>query len=192
MKSWMWLVLVSAMLLLLLPALPSADEGHSYVGSNNCRKCHLKEWKSWSETKMAKSFEHLKPGVAAAAKKAAGLDPKKDYTKDASCLSCHTTGYGKSGGFTSAEATPDRVGTGCETCHGAGGTYTKPEHMSLRNKEYKKAKLVKVGLVGKITAAQCTNCHNEKSPFFKKGTAFDFEANKAKGTHEVSPLKYKH
>jgi len=36
---------------------------HAYVGSNKCRKCHMKEFKSWQESAMAKSFEVLKPGV---------------------------------------------------------------------------------------------------------------------------------
>ena len=48
--------------------------------------CHLKEWKSWSQTKMAQAFEQLKPGERTEAKKTAGLDPDKDYTQDETCL----------------------------------------------------------------------------------------------------------
>lgn len=165
---------------------------HSYVGSKKCRMCHPKEWQSWSETKMGKSYEHLKKGVEAEAKKKAKLDPNKDYTKDPTCLPCHTTGYGKPGGFVDIKATPDLAGVGCEMCHGPGRTYTQPEFMSLKNKEYKKSEVVRVGLIEKITQAQCTVCHNSKSPFVGKDYVFDFEAKKTKGTHTKFPLQYKH
>jgi hypothetical protein len=116
--------------LLATPSFESAAQDHAYIGSNNCRKCHMKQYKSWAETKMAKAFEHLKPGVAAEAKQAAGLDPDKDYTSDAACLPCHTTGYGKEGGFVDIATTPDLAGVGCEMCHGAGGSYTASDKMS--------------------------------------------------------------
>ena len=165
---------------------------HAYVGSKKCKMCHLKEWKSWSETKMANAFETLKPGVRAEQKAAAGLDPDKDYTKDAECVRCHTTGHGQTGGFVDSGSTPELAGVGCEMCHGAGGTYTKAEYMSLKNKEYKKAEIVAVGLVDAVTVAQCETCHNSDSPFVGDDYVFDFEANKAKGTHEKIPLKYQH
>jgi cytochrome c553 len=169
-----------------------ASTEYSFVGTKNCKKCHIKQFKSWKETKMAKAFEVLKPGERAEAKKKAGLDPAKDYTTDAECLACHTTGYGKPGGFVSLEKTPQLVGVSCETCHGAGGEYTKKQYMSFKNKNYKLAELVKVGLVSPVTAETCISCHNEKSPFYKKDEPFDFEKNKTKDTHENFPLKYKH
>ncbi len=160
-------------LVLLVPLgllVPSAQSGeHSYMGTKNCRKCHLKEWKSWADTTMAKAFEQLKPGAAAEAKTKAGLDPAKDYTTDATCLACHTTGYGQ-----------------------PGGTYTKPEHMSLKNKSYKKAEVVAVGLVDTVGAEQCTVCHNAESPFVAEGFVFDFEVNREKGAHKTFALKYEH
>jgi hypothetical protein len=142
---------------------------------------------------MAKAFDLLKPGARAEQKVAAGLDPDKDYTKDAECLPCHTVGYGQKGGFVDIEKTPNHAGVGCEMCHGPGGTYTRDQHMSLKNQEYKKEELVAVGLVGEITAETCTkSCHNNKSPFVGEDYVFDFEANKDKGTHEKFPLKFKH
>lgn len=174
-------------------AVPVQSSGeHAFVGVNQCKKCHIKEYKSWAETQMAQAFEDLKPGAAAEAKTKAGLDPNKDYTTDPTCLACHTTGYGKPGGFVDVATTPDRVGVGCEMCHGAGGDYTAKNLMSLENKEYKRTEVVAAGMVGQITVAQCQNCHNNKSPFVGKDYVFDFEANKAKGTHEKFPLKYKH
>jgi len=173
-----------------IPGISAGD--HAFVGSQKCKMCHIKEWKSWSETKMAKAFEALKPGQAADRKRGVGLDPEKDYTKDEACVPCHVTGYGKKGGFTSIEATPDLAGVGCEVCHGAGGTYLQKEHMSLQNKEFKKADLVAVGLTDTITAEQCKGCHNSKSPFVGPDYVFDFEARKNEGTHEKVPLKFKH
>jgi len=184
-----WIPMV---LLFALAASVAGAEEHAYVGSKKCKMCHLKEHKSWSETKMANSFESLKPGQSAEAKKGAGLDPAKDYTKDATCLPCHTTGYGKPGGFVDIETTPDLAGVGCEMCHGAGGTYVSEGYMTLKNKEYKKADLVAVGMVDTVSEKQCVGCHNSKSPFVGDDFVFDFEANKTKGTHESVPLKYAH
>lgn len=195
MKRWILfslslLTLTIAMTLLAVPR--SLGDEHAYVGSKTCRKCHIKEWRSWSETKMAKTFETLKPGVNAEAKKAAGLDPDKDYTQDETCIRCHVTGWGKPGGFTSIEETPDLAGVGCEMCHGPGGTYTQDGYMTLQNKEYKKADLVAVGLMGEITEPQCATCHNSESPFVGDDYVFDFEQRKTEGTHEKFPLKYEH
>jgi hypothetical protein len=165
---------------------------HAYVGSKKCKMCHLKEYKSWSETTMAKSFDVLKPGERAEEKTAAGLDPQADYTTDKTCLPCHTTGFGEKGGFVDLATTPDLAGVGCEMCHGAGGTYLEDGYMTLKNKEYKTADLVAVGLVAPVAEAQCTVCHNAESPFVADDFVFDFEANKTKGTHEKYPLKYSH
>ncbi len=171
---------------------PAPAGDHSYVGSKKCKACHLKEWKSWEETKMATAFETLKPGERAKAKEAAGLDPNKDYTTDEACVRCHVTGYGEEGGFTDVASTPDLVGVGCEMCHGPGGTYLESQYMSLKNKEYTKADLVAVGLVDEITVEQCENCHNNESPFVGDDYVFDFETNKDLGVHEKFPMKYQH
>ena len=180
-------------LVVLLAAAPSktvaAEGDHAFVGSKKCRTCHIKEFKSWEKTKMAQAFELLKPGVRVEAKTAAGVDPDKDYTADPECVRCHVTGHGSEGGFVDIASTPNLAGVGCEMCHGAGGTYIKKGYMTLKNKEYKKADIVAVGMVAEITEAQCVSCHNSDSPFFKE---FDFELRKADGTHENFPLKYKH
>jgi len=170
----------------------TSAEDHAYIGSKKCKMCHLKEYKSWETTTMATAFEVLKPGERAEAKQAAGLEPDKDYTTDTTCLPCHVTGYGLEGGFTDIESTPTLAGVGCEMCHGPGGTYTKSEHMSLKNKEYKKADIVAVGMVDQVSEEQCRGCHNTDSPFVGEDYVFDFEANKATGTHEKFPLKYPH
>jgi hypothetical protein len=191
MKRLLSILLFAAPLAVAVVSLAAGDE-HAYIGSQKCKACHFKEYKSWAETPMAKAMETLKPGVAAEAKTKFGLDPAKDYTQDKTCLPCHVTGYGKPGGFVDMATTPALAGVGCEMCHGPGGTYTQKEYMSFQNKEYKKADLVAVGLVGEVGAAQCTVCHNEKNPAAPKGVKFDFAAMKDKGMHEQFPLKYQH
>lgn len=170
----------------------SAQDEFAYVGVKNCKKCHLKQWKSWSQTSMAQAYDKLLPGAATEAKVSAGLDPETDYTTDADCVRCHVTGYGKLGGFRSIEETPELAGVGCETCHGPGGTYTQDKYMSLKNKEYKKSEVVAVGMVDMVSAEQCVGCHNSESPFVVAGYVFDFANQRDKGTHDHFPLKYKH
>ncbi len=196
MKAILKAVIVTILImpgLVLLAQEKKEGPAYGYIGTKKCKKCHLKQFKSWKETNMAKAFDLLKPGVRPDNKKAAGLDPQKDYTTDAECLPCHTTGYGQPGGFVSVEETPQLIGVSCEMCHGAGSEYIKKEHMSLKNKHYKLAEVVKVGLVSPVTGDRCTEvCHNDKSPFVDKAQPFDFAARKDEGTHEHIPLKYKH
>lgn len=171
----------------------ASNHDFGYIGTKKCKKCHIKQYKGWTKTKMANAYDLLKPGVRADRKKLAGLDPEKDYTTDAECLPCHTTGYGKKGGFTSVEESPQLLGVSCEMCHGAGSEYIKTQYMSNKNKSYKRAEVVKVGLVSPVTGETCTSlCHNEKSPFFKLAEPFVFEKRKDQGTHDHFPLKYEH
>jgi hypothetical protein len=191
-RKYTWTAILTALLFAACSGAAAAEGQHAYVGSFKCKMCHLKEWNAWAATKMSKAYDLLRAGVGADKKTKAGLDPAKDYTADPKCLRCHTTGYGQAGGFVNPETTPNLSGVGCEMCHGAGGDYLHEQYMSLKNKEYKKADLVAVGLVGTITAGQCAACHNNESPFVGKDYVFDFEARKTQGTHEKFPLKYAH
>lgn len=178
---------VGGLILIFLFVLPPQAETQ-YVGAKRCRPCHLPQFNSWQKTKMSQAFELLKPGVRADAKRAKNLDADKDYTHDSKCLPCHVTGYGQPGGFESVETTPALVGVQCEVCHGAGGGYMKPNLMSLRNKNYKRADVVAAGLTIPDEET-CRTCHNPESSFYKP---FDYESRKAQGTHKHLPLKYEH
>ncbi len=169
-----------------------ASDEHAYIGSAKCKKCHIKQYKSWEETTMAQSFNNLRPGERSEEKLAAGLDPEKDYTADPECVYCHTTGFGKEGGFVDEASTPDLLGVGCEMCHGPGGTYVADEYMSLKNKEYKRADIEAVGSVYPPREEECMQCHNDESPFVGEGYIFDFEQKKAEGAHESFELRYEH
>ena len=173
---------VFSLLLLLLPAGVLAEEA-TYVGVEQCMMCHLPHYDSWDETRMSKAFELLKPGVRTEAKVKAGIDPDMDFTKEAFCLGCHVTGFGKPGGFVDLETTPDLAGVQCEMCHGPGSIYSK---MMVKKKgtytldDYKKK--------GGLTMPSEQNniclekCHNKDSPFVYT-LEFNFEDRKAIGTH---------
>lgn len=183
---------IFARCLVVLLAASAAGAAPTYVGTRKCKTCHLKEYRSWEKTQMARAFDLLRPGVAPESKKRAQLDPKKDYTHETKCLPCHTTGYGKPGGFVSAERTPDLAGVQCEECHGPGSEYLQEGEMTLKNLNYRQADLVKVGLVLPSQATCAAVCHNDRSPFRGPGYHFKYDEREAKGSHELLALKHKH
>jgi hypothetical protein len=130
-----------------------AAEQPAYVGSQDCKKCHFKQWKSWKETGMAKTFAVLKPGERADAKKKAGLDPAKDYSTDAACIACHTTGHGLPGGHPAA----NREGVQCESCHGPGSLYS-PYMKEKEKGGFVREEAVKLGLT-MPDEKSCVSCH---------------------------------
>lgn len=162
----------------------------TYLGPKACAKCHEQQAASWSQTRMARTFEVLKPGIKAEEKKLAGLDPAKDFTHDASCLPCHTTGYGRVGGFVSIEQTPDMAGISCECCHGPGGRYTHTVMES--DPQFKLSSAHEAGLVYPPTAQMCLRCHNESSPFARLKVTFDPNKSERQGTHHHFQLRYEH
>jgi hypothetical protein len=154
------------------------DAKPTYVGDAKCMKCHSKQVTSWKKTALAKSMETLKPTAEAdnkdlfASKKAAGLDPAKDYTTDPKCLACHTTGYGKDGGYPekvtadNEKAAKSMGSVSCEACHGPASAYLEYKNAKRKeNKDYAftKEELVKAGLVTP-TEETCKTCHNKDNP----------------------------
>jgi len=171
-----------------------AHAGYSaeYIGAKKCKACHMKQYKAWQKTTMANSFENLKPGVKAEEKKKAKLDPEKDYTADADCLKCHTTGYGKEGGFVSLEKTPKLINVQCESCHGPGGDFRK---IMKKDKKFKLSEAKAAGLILPDEANNnCMECHGSDSPFNEKvDPKYKFEIkDRLEKTHEHFPLKYEH
>ena len=82
-----------------------------YVGSAACRSCHAAEHATWSASPHARAVQTL-----------AGVH--KERNPD--CLRCHTTGFGRPGGFPEkglAADHVDRAEVGCEACHGPGGDH---------------------------------------------------------------------
>ena len=197
-KSFMTLGILAAVVLAGFGMAIAGD--HAYVGAKKCKTCHMKQYKSWAETKMAQAFDVLKPGERAEAKTKAGLDTNKDNTADAKCLKCHTTGYGQTGGYPAYKATFDEAeaklaknnsGIGCEACHGAGSKYApyKKDH-----EDYKRPDVIALGLKLPVSADNCTGCHNSESPTTGDDYVFDFEKAKGntKAVHDHKPLQNEH
>lgn len=169
----------------------------AFVGSNKCKKCHLKQYKSWKKGKKFNALETLKPGQASDAKGKHNLDPAKDYSKDEACLACHTTGFGKDGGYAIPDPTDPKAvkkasklaGIGCESCHGPGGAYIALHTEIMKSKrKYTDAEMYAAGLK-KIEEATCITCHNEKGATYDPAQPFDFAKKKEIGAHEHFPLK---
>jgi hypothetical protein len=180
--------------------LPTIGEGDfEFVGSAKCKKCHIKEHKSWDKTKHGQAMETLKAGQAVEAKTKFKLDPQKDYTKDSVCLACHTVGFGKKGGYSIPPDGDEKAvkqakaleNVGCESCHGPGSRYNEVfEEIMKSKRKYKPDELYAVGLT-KIEAGACTVCHNEKGPTHDPSKPFDFAKMKENpaGIHEHLPLQ---
>ena len=174
-----------------------AGEGAKYIGSKKCKMCHTAQYKSWETMKKAKTFELLLPGNAAEVKTKHNLDPAKDYSKDESCLKCHTTGFGHEGGYFVPDAADEAAvkkaaklaPVGCESCHGPGGEYSELHKEIKKSKRmYKVDEMYAAGL-WKIEEAACTKCHNDTSPTYDASKPFDFATMKGDGGHDSSALK---
>ena len=110
-------------------------EIQKYVGSEACKPCHQKEYRSFTKyAKKSSSFESIQR-------------VKKGLTKEEikKCYFCHTTGYGKPGGFVSIEKTPHLKNAGCEVCHGPGEIHVRTQRVQD----------IKMNL----TMKDCEECH---------------------------------
>ncbi len=127
--------------------------GAEYTGSEACQPCHQEEYASWSE----------QPHAAATAKLE---DP--DETSDPDCLRCHTTAFGKPGGFPTdgkPGELPDLAVVGCESCHGPGGEHVQEETPKTGN-------IVALGdkCDSCVILQICGSCHDEDND-----PGFEFE-----------------
>lgn len=80
-------------------------ENPSYAGVSRCAECHQPFVESWNGTKHSSAFSSLE-------KVGKSFDPE--------CVTCHTAGFGESGGFYSINTTPGLSNVQCEACHGPG------------------------------------------------------------------------
>ena len=84
-----------------------------HVGSDACRDCHKSEYETWAASPHAAAVATLS---------------KAGKSTHADCLACHTTGFGRPGGFPRegvVESHTDLARVGCESCHGPGGEHVK-------------------------------------------------------------------
>ena len=75
----------------------------NYAGSQVCMGCHAEVHSTSIPTAHAQAFASLQ---------------RIHQDTNATCLACHTVGYGLTTGFTNAINTPQLEGVQCENCHG--------------------------------------------------------------------------
>jgi predicted CXXCH cytochrome family protein len=106
-----------------------------FIGDKVCRTCHLTEYKLWKETKHARAYQSL---------------INKNQQFDLECIGCHTTGYGREGGFPSLGSLGKFKGVQCEECHGPGDKHQRGGN-----------------IVKSVSEDVCLRCHTrERSPGF--------------------------
>lgn len=132
------LVYIWFIVLVYTPAWAQDTRPNTYVGSDVCIECHEEEYEKYSKyARKSRSFQSV-------LKMKKGLTP--DEVKE--CYACHTTGYGKPGGFVSLEQTPELKSAGCEVCHGPAGRHVETQDPG--------------DLVGVVTIDTCEKCHTEE------------------------------
>lgn len=143
------------------PAVPVRAQGRAtgdravYVGSAACKDCHPEFYASYSKySKKAHSSQSVKR-----------MAPKLTPEELRGCFGCHTTGYGKPGGFTSFEKTPEMANAGCEVCHGPGSAHVASGGDPAKIK-------------AKLDMRECETCHNPE-----RIRAFDFKPMLFAGAH---------
>ncbi len=185
-KTYTSLVLVLSLLFLIgFSSYTSEDYTvRKYLGTKKCKKCHKfekqgKQFQIWAESIHALAYETLQSEEADKICKEMGYGDKA--TESEECLRCHASGWEVDEEMLGPKFKIED-GVQCETCHGAGGDYTKLKIM--KNYEVAKEK----GLIDLKDNVEefCRSCHNPDSPTF---AGFNFEEMWAKIEH---PLPFRH
>lgn len=135
--------------------LAKPPEDQTYTGSKQCASCHLDQFLAWKKTKHSKAFDIM---------------PAK-YRNDASCLKCHTTGFGEPTGYTGA-STAALAGTSCEACHGPGSKHAEIAKEFANQKLSKEQEAYVRSTIPLILEGNaCIKCHESKA--HKKHPPYD-------------------
>ncbi len=81
-----------------------------FTGESSCKSCHPRQHKVWLRSEHGSAYEDLE-------------SVNKAY--DPACITCHTVGFNKPGGFVDKLITPHLAGVQCESCHGSGKTHVR-------------------------------------------------------------------
>jgi peroxiredoxin/nitrate/TMAO reductase-like tetraheme cytochrome c subunit len=115
-----------------------------HVGSESCQECHEGEFDTWAASPHAAAVTTLS---------------KAGESANAECLACHTTGFGRPGGFPRdgvVESHTDLARVGCESCHGPGGEHVQEGAARIGN-------IVSLGdkCDSCVILQICGSCHDE-------------------------------
>ncbi len=80
-----------------------APVGEQYAGQDLCIACHAEEVAQWARGPHARAWLDL---------------TRRGETRNATCLACHTTGFGRPGGFADVAENDTLLNVQCEACHG--------------------------------------------------------------------------
>jgi len=161
---------------------PPGRTKHKFIGVNKCKMCHKKEKKGfqyeiWVESAHSKAYETLAaPEAKELGEKYGVIDPQKD----SKCLRCHATGHDaplslKGFRYNISE------GVGCESCHGAGGNYSKSKVMKAISNGTVDPQSVGLIIPNEDT---CKECHNAEGHVTVK-EEFNFKKMWAKIAHPI-------
>jgi len=108
-----------------------------YAGSQACLECHRPVLNTVTQTRHFGAFTN-------------SLFVAQGGQTDASCLPCHTVGYGLPSGFVSKSTTPQLANVQCENCHGPAAVHAaNPEDPVVRPRV-------------ELAAEVCGGCHNNE------------------------------
>ncbi|MBN1883580.1 MAG: hypothetical protein JW885_15540 [Deltaproteobacteria bacterium] len=107
------------------------DANPTYVGIKKCIACHKTIYTFWLTTKHSRAYPTLE-------------EEKRQYEPD--CISCHTTGYKKYGGFTDITKGEKYLNVQCEACHGPGSLHVRNPETKMKDLHSEK---------------DCLKCHDE-------------------------------
>jgi len=112
-----------------------------FAGEQACKVCHQSEHQAWSKSRHSEAFYAL-------------VDVNKAF--DPACITCHTVGFNRDGGFIDPESTPDLLHVQCESCHGGARAHVASSGQAA------------VEHAHKPKAEICAQCHNAThSPLFE-------------------------
>ena len=129
-----------------------------YAGAERCGLCHYDTHEGWLTTRHAGALDTLK---------------KIGMGNNASCLPCHTVGFGTPNGYKDEATTPHLAGVQCENCHGPAGAHAS---RPLDNFGVVEARLPVKTLSGEM----CGGCHTDAHH-----PTYDEWATSAHGTTEI-------
>jgi hypothetical protein len=136
---------------------PQADA--TYVGEKACKKCHMKQFRTYKKMKHYKAWDNLPEEMR---------DPSKKDDEGRACISCHTTGYGDTArkGFVDAATSEGLTGVQCEACHGPGSKH-KAAGEQLAKEERKEFNEGEETFIT-LKTTNCSDCHNPHINYAKK------------------------
>lgn len=127
------------------PAIEPVPGSQHFVTDAECAKCHKEQYDFWKMTKHAHAWQTM-------------LDYDAQY--DLECITCHTIGYMRPGGYDRPDRVAGRENVQCEACHGPGSFHIDGV-----------AFLDPTKIIGDAVKMDCERCHNpEHSPEFERPT----------------------